>query len=76
MVCPKLGSGLKRDLAMDETGKQLERQAHWQKSRKNLSWPEKVRQAEAIRDAMKALRKTKTDVALKPKNPAPTSTQN
>jgi hypothetical protein len=47
---------------MHEFGERLERQAQWQKSRRSLSWPEKVRQAEAIRDAVKALRATKTDV--------------
>jgi hypothetical protein len=46
---------------MAEFGKQLEKQALWQKNRKSLSWPEKVRQAEAVRDAIKALRATKTD---------------
>ena len=27
----------------------LERQSHWQKSRKDLSWPEKIRMAERVR---------------------------
>ena len=65
---------------MDEIGEQLERQARWQKNRKALSWPEKVRQAEAIRDAIKALRKTKTGSlqpgdTLAPKDLTPAGTQ-
>ena len=36
----------------------LRRQAEWQKGRKALSWPEKVRMAEAIRDSVLALRRT------------------
>ncbi len=56
---------------MDEFSKRLERQAQWQKSRKSLSWPEKVRQAEAIRDAIKALRATKTDSPPTGNSPAP-----
>jgi hypothetical protein len=34
----------------------LDRQARWQKSRKALSWPEKVRMAERARDSIKGLR--------------------
>lgn len=34
----------------------LERQARWQKSRKTLSWAEKVRMAEAIRESIHRLR--------------------
>jgi hypothetical protein len=47
---------------MPEFGERLERQAQWQRSRKSLSWPEKVRQAEAMREAIKALRASKADV--------------
>ena len=61
MICPKRGSNLKRGLAMNELDKQFARQAQWQTSRKALSWPEKVRQAEAIRDAIKTLRGEKPD---------------
>ena len=65
---------------MDEFGKRLEGQARWQKSRKFLSWAEKVRQAETIRDAIKALRGTKTDSlptgnSVAPKDLTPTGTQ-
>ncbi len=34
----------------------LERQARWQKDRSSLSWAEKVRMAEAIRESVKQLR--------------------
>jgi hypothetical protein len=44
---------------MDELGKQFARQAQWQAGRKALSWPDKVRQAEAIRDSIKTLRAKK-----------------
>jgi len=34
----------------------LRRQAQWQKSRRALSWPEKIRMAEEIRESIKMLR--------------------
>jgi len=34
----------------------LERQARWQKARQALSWPEKVRMAEMIRESTRQLR--------------------
>jgi hypothetical protein len=34
---------------MSEVLKLLERQARWQKSRKDLSWAEKIRMAERVR---------------------------
>ena len=46
---------------MNELDKQFARQAQWQTDRKALSLPEKVRQAEAIRAAIKALRGEKPD---------------
>lgn len=36
----------------------LERQAKWQKGRRQLSWPEKIRRAEAIRKSILQLRAT------------------
>jgi hypothetical protein len=47
---------------MNELGKQFAKQAQWQTGRKALSWPEKVRQAEAIRDSIKTLRGEKPDL--------------
>jgi hypothetical protein len=39
----------------DEVRKLLERQAEWQKSRATLSWAEKVRMAEAVRESAATL---------------------
>ena len=36
--------------------KLLERQSAWQKGRKELSWPEKIRMAEAVRESVVRLR--------------------
>jgi hypothetical protein len=41
---------------MSDVLKLLERQAKWQKSRAALSWPEKIRMAEAIRESIQQLR--------------------
>jgi len=43
---------------MDDVMKLLERQAAWQKSRKSLPWPEKIRIAEAIRESILQIRST------------------
>jgi hypothetical protein len=43
--------------------KLLERQAEWQKSRKSLSWPEKIHMAEAIRESVLQLRRSGRRVA-------------
>ncbi len=34
----------------------LEKQAAWQASRRNLSWPEKIRMVERVRDSILSLR--------------------
>lgn len=39
----------------------LERQARWQKSRAKLSWPEKIRIAERLRDDIEKLRTNRPD---------------
>ena len=49
---------------MNELEKQFATQARWQTGLKALSWPDKVRQAEAIRDSIKTLR------GEKPESPA------
>jgi len=36
----------------------LERQAAWQKTRVSLSWPEKIRMAEAIRESVLQLQRS------------------
>lgn len=35
---------------MTDTRKELERQAAWQKARVALTWPEKIRMAQAVRE--------------------------
>ena len=57
-VWPMLGNGLKRDSSMHDAKKLLERQAAWQKGRKSLPWPEKIRIAEAIRESISQIRDT------------------
>ena len=41
---------------MTEVIRLLERRAEWQKSRKTLSWPEKIRMAERVRASAARLR--------------------
>lgn len=58
---------------MNETLALLERQALWQKSRQALSWPEKIRMAEAIRESARQLRQVQQEPAehSKPKPALP-----
>jgi hypothetical protein len=51
---------------MTEVSERLNKQAQWQKRRRALSWPEKVRLAEAVRDSVEALRRA-------PAEPSPSS---
>ena len=37
----------------------LERQEQWQKARRHLSWPEKMRMVLAVRDSVRELTKTR-----------------
>jgi len=41
---------------MTETERRFQRQAEWQKSRRFLPWPEKIRLAEQMRPAIEAFR--------------------
>jgi hypothetical protein len=41
---------------MTETERLLRRQAEWQRQRQNLSWPEKIRQAEQLRGTLEVFR--------------------
>ena len=41
---------------MNDIQKLLEKQALWQKSRKALTWPEKIRMAERVRESIRQLR--------------------
>lgn len=42
---------------MTSVDEMLRRQAQWQKSRRHLTWPEKIRMAEQVRDSVVALRR-------------------
>jgi hypothetical protein len=45
----------------------LRRQAEWQRSRQALSWPEKIRMAQEIRESIRTLRATSAkNVSQKP----------
>ena len=44
---------------MTDTRELFERQAAWQAGRRRLSWPEKVRMAEAIRESLVHFRNTR-----------------
>jgi hypothetical protein len=44
---------------MSEIKKLVERQAAWQKGRTALTWPEKIRMAEAVRDWVARLRRAR-----------------
>ena len=52
---------------MSDIQRLLERQAEWQKRRKSLSWPEKIRMAEAIRESVLQLQRARPRV--KPSEP-------
>jgi hypothetical protein len=52
----------------------LERQARWQRARQALSWPEKVRMAEAVRESVQQMRKPTDCVAGRPGESAPVKT--
>jgi hypothetical protein len=41
---------------MTDLEQMLERQALWQKSRRSLTWPEKIRMAERVRESAAQLR--------------------
>ncbi len=41
---------------MNDLQEMLKRQAIWQRSRQSLTWPEKIRMAEMVRESVKQLR--------------------
>ncbi len=47
----------------------LSRQAQWQHSRRNLSWPEKIRQAERLRPSVEAFRQMRMNRGVRPAGP-------
>jgi hypothetical protein len=52
---------------MNSTLQLFERQAAWQKSRARLSWPDKIRQAETLREALVEWRRSRD--SRKPQSP-------
>ena len=54
---------------MHDVHKLLERQATWQKSRARLSWPEKMRQAEILRDTLLKMRLVRPTPRQSPAKP-------
>jgi hypothetical protein len=42
------------------------RQARWQRSRRELSWPEKIREVERLRPSLEAFRRMRMNRALRP----------
>lgn len=42
------------------------RQAQWQRSRRNLSWPEKIREAERLRPSLEAFRQMRMNRGVRP----------
>ncbi len=44
---------------MNEAAAELERQGTWQRERRLLSWPEKVKMVEAIRESIVELRRNR-----------------
>jgi hypothetical protein len=47
------------------------RQAQWQRSRRNLSWPEKIREAERLRPSLEAFRQMRTNRGVRPAGQPP-----
>lgn len=48
---------------MSDTRQRLERQAAWQEGRAALTWPEKIRMAEAVREWAAELSRTRRAIA-------------
>ena len=42
------------------------RQAQWQQSRRSLSWPEKIREAERLRPSLEAFRQMRLNRSVRP----------
>jgi hypothetical protein len=57
---------------MNETERLLRRQAEWQRDRRSLTWPEKIRQAEQLRATLEAFRAQRRHaVAVQPQDRRP-----
>ncbi len=57
---------------MTETERLLRRQAEWQHQRQNLSWPEKIRQAEQLRSTVEAFQAQRQRLHGRPRVPSAT----
>jgi len=55
---------------MNDIARMLQRQAEWQRSRQSLTWPEKLRMVEAVRESIQLLRRTGPARAGTPTAPA------
>ena len=53
---------------MNDAVAELERQWAWQRERRLLSWPEKVRRVEGIRESIVELRRDRKRVTASPKD--------
>ncbi len=56
---------------MNEIQTLLERQARWQKTQQALSWPEKIRMAEQIRESILPLRQPRKGKSIDSKTTPP-----
>lgn len=51
---------------MTPTDELFSRQAQWQRSRRSLSWPEKIREAERLRRSLEAFRQMRMKRGVTP----------
>ena len=56
MVWPMPGGALKNGSSTTDLEQLLKPQAEWQTSRQSLTWPEKIRVAERVRESVRQLR--------------------
>jgi hypothetical protein len=60
---------------MNDIEEMLRRQALWQKSRQSLSWPEKIRQAERLRESLRRWRAKPIGGIVRPAVPSRDGTE-
>ena len=60
---------------MNDVEQMLRRQALWQKSRQSLTWPEKIRLAERLREGLRQWRATPTRRIVPPAVPGRDETE-
>ena len=59
---------------MSDLEQMLNRQAQWQKNRQSLTWPEKIRLAERVRESVRQWRARPSPVVRRPADRAPNGT--